>query len=110
MNLWSSEALLEIIPERRTLLALHTQNSCPFPVFRKTLHRRLPIAHWCLTMRADIVPQTHDLVPLFQQMLVDIATKDHLLLHGDVGVEIYFQLARTFPATSQLHAEAALLR
>ena len=56
-------------------------------------------------MRADIMPQPLDFLAVLQQVLVDIAAEDDLLLGQDGRIEINRQLPRALGPAGQLHAK-----
>ena len=51
------------------------------------------------------MPQPQDVLPLLQQMLVNIPAEDDLLFHCDARVEIDLQLASALGPARQLDAQ-----
>src|SRR5688572_21789752 len=56
-------------------------------------------------MRADVMPEALHIVGAAQQMFVNVFAEDDFLLDRDGGIEIHFQLARTFRPARELDPE-----
>src|SRR5882672_1050523 len=56
-------------------------------------------------MRANIPPQSHNVSGVLQEVFMDVLAEDDLLLHRDIGIEVYLQFARPFRPAGQLYTE-----